>query len=212
MMEKPSPFKLSFIDPSLGIILLSNVISIILAVSQHWSMDQILWVYWGQSVTIGVINVYRMLKLKEFSTKNLKSNGRAVPETQKAKRGIAGFFALHYGFFHFVYALFLWQELPLASLPIEDLMWLLLLIFGFFSSHSFSYRYNLNNDFKQQKPNLGTLMFYPYLRIIPMHLIIIVGSTMTSTAALIIFMIMKAFADGGMHMVEHHLFRKKKLN
>lgn len=211
MMENRSSLKHSLIDPSLGIILLSNVVSIVLAVSQHWSMGEILWVYWGQSVIIGVVNVHRMLNLKEFSTKNLKSNGRPVPETEEGKRSIAFFFAIHYGVFHLVYFIFLWQELPLGSLAIEDLMWLLLLVFGFFSSHSFSYRYNLNNDFKQQKPNLGTLMFYPYLRIIPMHLIIILGATMTSTASLLIFMVMKTFADGGMHMVEHHLFRRKKL-
>lgn len=211
-MEEHSPFRLSFIDPSLGMILLSNIVSIVLAISQHWSIGQLLWVYWGQSVVIGIINVHRMLNLKEFSTKNLKSNGHPVPETQAAKRKIAAFFAFHYGFFHFIYAVFLLGLFPLTDLSTADLIWIALLIFGFFSSHSFSYHYNLNNDFKQQKPNLGTLMFYPYLRIIPMHLIIIFGTIMDSTTSLIIFMIMKIFADGGMHMVEHHLFRNKKLN
>ena len=197
-------------DPSLAIILFSNIISIILAVIQDWNMDQILWIYWGQSVVIGVINVIRMLSLKEFTTKGMKMSGKSVPETHGAKIQIAAFFTFHYGFFHLVYFIFLWQELPLTELSQADFMWLILLVFSFIGSHGFSYRHNLQSDFKQQRPNLGTLMFYPYMRIIPMHLIIIFGTLMTSTLSLVIFMLMKTVADCGMHMTEHHMFRKEK--
>jgi hypothetical protein len=202
-------FKQSVFDPSLWVIILGNIITIVLAIAQQWPMGQILWVYWGQSVMIGVINFFRILSLKEFTTDGMKQNGQPVPETQSAKKSIAFFFAIHYGFFHFVYFIFLWQDLPLSRLPASELMLLLLLIFGFFSSHGFSYRYNLDKDFKDKKPNLGTIMFYPYLRIIPMHLTIIFGSMMFSTASLVFFMLLKTAADAGMHMVEHHLFRKK---
>jgi len=85
------------------------------------------------------------------------------------------------------------------------------MIFGFMGSHGFFYRYNLQNDFKDQKPNLGTIMFYPYLRIIPMHLTIIFGSMLNTGGAVFLFMLLKTFADAGMHIVEHHLFRRKSL-
>ena len=67
--------------------------------------------------------------------------------------------------------------------------------------------HNFAADFRQQKPNLGTIMMYPYLRIIPMHLAIIFGS-MVSGLGLIIFMGLKTFADAGTHMIEHYLFQK----
>lgn len=54
---------------------------------------------------------------------------------------------------------------------------------------------------------LGTLMFYPYLRIIPMHLTIIFGSMM-GEGKVVLFMILKTVSDAAMHMVEHALFRK----
>lgn len=201
--------KPSIFDTSLWVIVLGNILTIIMAVSQNWEVGQIMWVYWAQSVIIGIINVHRILSLKEFTTEGMKQNGNSVPETQEAKRGVAWFFAFHYGFFHFIYMIFLFGLFPIHQISTDELIMLLLIIFGFFSAHGFSYRYNINRDFKHKKPNLGAIMFYPYLRILPMHLAIIFGSMMTSMISLVFFMILKTAADAGTHMVEHHLFRKK---
>lgn len=62
-------------------------------------------------------------------------------------------------------------------------------------------------DFRDKKPNLGTLVFYPYLRIIPMHLTILWGTQMGG-GAMLFFMLIKTVADAGMHIVEHNLFRQ----
>lgn len=194
-------------DPSLWGVIAGNIISIYLAIKYDWPLHQIMWVYWAQSVIIGVMNVIRMLSLKEFSTENLRQNGQRVPETQAAKRGIAGFFALHYGMFHFVYAIFLWQEQPLNALSMNEVMLMMLGVSAFVGSHSFSLMHNMQSDFREAKPNLGTLMFYPYLRIIPMHLAIIFGG-MIESLGLLIFMGLKTLADAGTHMVEHYLFQK----
>ena len=45
------------------------------------------------------------------------------------------------------------------------------------------------------KPNLGTLMFLPYLRILPMHLTIIFGMIGGSTFSILFFMSLKTAAD-----------------
>ena len=193
-------------DLSLFGVLIGNLISIVLAFIYGWDMGQVMWVYWGQSVTIGVMNFLRMLSLKEFTTKGLRMNDQPVPETQAAKRQVAIFFAVHYGFFHFVYAIFLWQETPLSQITMGTAMLMMGCISAFVGTHSFSLMHNMKADFKQKKPNLGTIMFYPYLRIIPMHLTIIVGGA--TGLGMIIFMGLKTLADLGMHMVEHHLFQK----
>ncbi len=197
-------------DSSLTVLIVSNVLSIIMAIIQNWDIGEILWVYWGQSVIIGVVNFFRIWGLKEFSTKNFKMNGRNVSATPAIKKQTAIFFAIHYGFFHAIYAVFLYTETPLSGMESFEIFGLLALIFGFIGSHGYSYRHNLSTDFKHKKPNIGTLMFYPYCRIIPMHIIIIVGPIITSQSTLLIlfFMAMKTVADAAMHMIEHHMFRK----
>ena len=193
-------------DPSLLAVIFGNIVSIVMAIAYDWSLAEIMWIYWGQSVAIGVMNVIRMLSLKEFSTKGLTSNGSPVPETESGKRSTAIFFAFHYGFFHLGYAVFLWQEMPLAEIAVASAVIMMTCVSIFVGGHSYSLMHNLKRDFKHKKPNLGTLMFYPYLRIIPMHITIVLGSMGSLT--LPIFMVLKTFADVCMHMVEHHMFQK----
>jgi hypothetical protein len=75
----------------------------------------------------------------------------------------------------------------------------------FFINHLFSYIYNRPKDTKKQ--NIGSLMVYPYIRIIPMHLTIIFGPVFPN-AALPFFLMLKTFADCTMHIVEHNVLRK----
>lgn len=193
-------------DPSLWGVVLGNGFASVLAITQGWTLGEVLWIYWGQSVIIGLVNFYRMISLKAFSTEGLTSNGRPVPETHAAKYQMAFFFLVHYGFFHAIYVVFLWEKMPLDRLEPAAALWLLLCILGFAGVHGFSFWHNLGRDFQQKKPNLGTIMFYPYLRIIPMHLTIIFGG-LWGQGTLLLFMGLKTLADAGMHSVEHALFR-----
>ena len=59
-----------------------------------------------------------------------------------------------------------------------------------------------------KKPNLGTLMFYPYLRILPMHLLIAAGHLLGGSQ-LAGFIVLKTLADVGMQAVEDRLFLKQ---
>lgn len=88
-------------------ILLSNGFAIFLAVFQGWPLYPLLVVYWCQSVIIGGFNVARILKLRRFATDGFTMNGRPVSETKEAKTKTASFFAMHFGFFHLAYLVFL---------------------------------------------------------------------------------------------------------
>lgn len=202
----PDPRRL-LLDPSLIGVILGNALSIVLALIFNWDLGDILWIYWAQSITIGLTNFIRILSLKEFTTKGLTSGGRPVLETQKAKRDTAFFFLVHYGFFHLVYAVFLFQRKPLDLLAPDDVAFLLVAIGGFVLSHVFSFIHNKSADFRHKKPNLGLLLFYPYMRVLPMHFII-PTATFLGGGAMTAFMLMKTVADAGMHMVEHALFRR----
>lgn len=195
-------------DRSLLAVLISNLFSIVMAAVQGWQIGEIMWVYWAQSVVIGLSNFQRIRSLKSFSTENFKINGKQPDESPVTKRKTAFFFLVHYGFFHVAYFIFLNIQHPLGELPEYDWVFLSLCILGFIGSHFYSYRYNATRDFRDRKPNIGSLMFYPYLRILPMHLTIVIGAGSTGVASLLMFMMLKTLADMGMHVVEHRLFRQ----
>ena len=194
------------IDRSMVVLLLSNLVTIVLAVYQQWDVFVLMWIYWGQSVIIGYFNVRRIMDLKEFSTAGFKINNRAVEPTPATQRQTAVFFALHYGIFHLGYLVFLSVDTKAAgSFPV---FYVLVCIGVFYLNHWFSYRYNRELE-QDRVPNIGSIMFFPYIRIIPMHLMIVAGVSVFggSTGALIIFLLLKTAADAAMHFVEHAMAR-----
>lgn len=202
------PQRNPFGDPSLWFLLFSNIATIFFAINENWDLSTIMWVYWFQSITIGFFNFIRILQLKEFSTEGFKINDRPAQPTQGTKNFTAFFFLFHYGFFHFGYLVFLLTGTLIKSYEnianSVGLKYILLTALLFFINHLFSYFYNRPRDTKKQ--NIGALMFYPYARIIPMHLTIIFGSSFGG--ALPLFLVLKTFADAIMHIVEHNVLRK----
>lgn len=192
-------------DGSIWSLIGANVLAVGIAIYEGWGMLPLMAVYWGQSVVIGIANFFRLLSLDRFSTKDFKLNGRSVDPTTSVKWQVSIFFLIHYGFFHALYLLFLATDA--GAQPLFDI-WFWLCIATFAMNHLWSYRYNRERD-RQGTPNIGTLMFTPYLRIVPMHLTIIFGSLMASSPLGILFFgTLKTFADVGMHIVEHRRLKK----
>lgn len=193
-------FKKSLADSSTLSLLLSNILVIILATVQGWEVSTVLWVYWMQSLIIGLFQFLRILSLKKFSTENLTINNQPALPTTQTKSFTAFFFAFHYGFFHFIYAIFLFnfftnQPLDFTQLFLGGLI--------FFLNHTFSYFHNRVID-KQRVQNIGALMFIPYARIVPMHLIIVFGAIL-GQSALIVFLLLKTLVDLLMHTIKHRI-------
>ncbi len=198
-------------DASAKVLVLSNLITIFLAVAFNWSVMIILWTYWLQSVIIGFFNFLRILTLKDFSTESYLSNGKPLLSIQAAKFGSAVFFVFHYGFFHLVYAVFLsgfsFASAIFSGTIFFDFGFVVLGGIIFFFNHLFSFLYFRNKP-KKIKPNLGKIMMFPYARIIPMHLTIIFGGIFLATGigsafVVVLFLSLKTLADLIMHSVEH---------
>jgi len=211
---KGQPRENLFYDRSLWFLLGSNAVTVVLAVTQNWNLLPLMWVYWFQSIVIGFFNFLRIRHLSEFSTEGLAINGHPVEPTPETKNRIARFFLLHYGMFHLVYFIFLlvfsltgmFSTADEDVLNTADLKYILPLALLFLGNHLFSYFYNRPRDIGRQ--NIGMLMFYPYARIIPMHLTIILGFFLGNR--LLFFLLLKTLADAIMHVVEHRvLFRRE---
>lgn len=183
-------------DISFWALLFSNGITITIAVKENWSLVIIVMVYWIQSCIIGLFNTLRMLSLK--TSEPLYINKK--PVLKEAKYVAAVFFTFHYGLFHLVYGAFL---LLFAFISESKISIGYLVIAGaiFFFDHLFSFNYNRKRD-EQTKRGIMRLMFFPYARILPMHVIILVG--VVSGGSILLFLGLKTLADVFMHVVEHH--------
>lgn len=193
-------------DRSLTVLLLSNLLTLVLAVVQQWDVRVLMWIYWAQSVIIGYFNVHRILALENFTTSGFMINDKPVKRTAAGKRQTALLFAMHYGIFHLGYMVFLATMSGVQ--PGFPLFGMLVCILAFYLNHRFSYHYNRERDL-EGIPNLGNLMTYPYVRIVPMHLMIVIGSNFLGNngIALVFFLLLKTAADIAMHVIEHAMAR-----
>ncbi|MEL7027840.1 MAG: DUF6498-containing protein, partial [Pseudomonadota bacterium] len=145
MRAEASSFRFDLNDPSLWGVLAGNAFSIALAIADGWTLNDIMWVYWGQSIVIGVMNVARILTTR-------------APGVQTGQRiGTAVFFTVHYGIFHAVYAAFLSSASPPAAL-LQDGAWMLgAAVVGFLASHLFSFQHNKSRDFPDREQHADAL-------------------------------------------------------
>ena len=198
-MKSAPPFRR---DSSTLFLVLSNLATMALALVEQWNLSVVLWIYWGQSVVIGFFNWRRILSLRQFSTDNFTMNDHPVAPTASTRRQVAFFFLVHYGFFHLVYFVFLGAER--GSLSRTDLAGVLACVALFAVNHRYSFRHHLEQDLAR-KPNIGTVMMFPYARILPMHLTILFGQLLgiQSARTLLFFLGLKTLADVIMHKIEH---------
>jgi hypothetical protein len=213
-------------DDAVRGIVLANVVTIAFAYLGG-SLLLLLWPYWLQSLVIGYYAQRRIRLLHDFSTEGVRINNRPVDPTPATKRWTANFFIVHYGFFHVGYFVFLMaftrgafgsgavpitdasgrvHQVMMGQVGPWDVLVILALGVGFWRTHQASFREHVAADLRG-RPNIGTLMFMPYLRIIPMHITIIVGALVGAKGGVILFGALKTLADVAMHKVEHRLLQ-----
>ncbi len=191
-------------DFSAWSLLLANVVALVLALALDWQLGDLLIVYWFQSVVIGCSYVLRILNLDKFCTENFTINGKSVKPTGATKVKVAGFFCMHFGFFHLFYLLFIFSG-EITGTQVLVTLPMVVACLAFAVNHAYSYNYFKDKD-REGKPNIGTMMFTPYLRIVPMHLTIILGGAIgVSGFGLLLFMALKTVTDILMHWTEHRV-------
>ena len=196
-----------------------NLFTLVFALLMQWDVKSLVVVYWCQSVIIGFFWYKRLLLLS-----NLDEIKKALPTfPRKASNSnslfsrmlnrflenfLPNFLILHYGFFHFVYFIFL-----LAGGMFANGGWYMvpLIVSTYVYSHWVSFNENIESD--KLNPDINRVVFMPYSRIIPMHIIIILGVTFIGDSVnwiyLTTFCLLKMTADVIMHINEHKTLARK---
>jgi hypothetical protein len=179
-----------YTDPSFILLLAINIYCIIYYHQNPAGFASIVWLYWFQSVLIGLFNFADMITVRNSSNDIFDQSGKKT-----SKGCISLFFLVHYNGFHFGYAIFI---LVMIKGKI-DTMFLLLGIVAFALNQIVQFIQHKRKE-KQYSVNLSTMMFLPYLRIVPMHLMIL-GPAFFHWQASDIFLVLKTIADCLMFMI-----------
>ncbi|MEO8230748.1 MAG: DUF6498-containing protein [Ignavibacteriota bacterium] len=205
--------QVDFTKTSTLTLIFSNLLVIFFAIVDDISANDVLWIYWSQSVIIGIFNFIKMITLKNFSTEGFKQGSKQMLPIRATAISSAVFFLFHYGLFHFVYAVFLggFSTISHSTSTGSGTTFLFISAGMFF----ISYLIEFINSIKEQTdelPNIGFIMFAPYARIIPMHLTIILGgfigvagglfSTNTNLVIILLFTAIKTVVDLITHSVD----------
>ncbi|MBK6914218.1 MAG: hypothetical protein IPH11_11430 [Ignavibacteriales bacterium] len=212
-ISQKSPLSLSMLLRSIDFfrfstwsLIFSNLSVIFIALIDDITAADVLWIYWGQSVIIGVFNFINIISLKEFSTEGFKQGGEQAQSTKRVKISTAVFFLFHYGFFHFIYAMFIGGFYSMNQQDSSNTGSNFVLYSGviFFVSYLIEFISSRTKP-SDEIPNIGKLMFAPYARIIPMHMTIILGgfattfgdifSTDTNFFIIVLFVMIKTSVD-----------------
>jgi hypothetical protein len=203
-------------DPTSISLFISNILAIVMGIVFGWSLFEVMWIYWVQSVIIGFFNFLRMFL---FSIKSIMGkNSENVNNIATFIMGVflSFFFVVHYGGFHTGYFIFLslFSSGEMGNSVVVNLSQFLpsffLISAVFFVNHLFSfiYFYNKNKSSLVTFDSLANMMGKPYMRIIPLHLTIIFGGMflvigIMNEFVLVFFLILKTFVDLQMHFIEH---------
>lgn len=195
-------------------LLLANGLTVAVAELRGFGPIELLWPFWFQNVWIGLAQARRIRSLQAYSTEGFSIGGRPAEPSPERPGRVARFFLLHYGFFHFVYLLFLLaftfgsdadgtievtdgetgatSRVYLGTVEGGDWLGIGLLAAAF----AFSERAQAHTPRASGRaPNIGAMMFMPYLRIIPMHLTIILAMALGASGAIWLFVGLKTLAE-----------------
>jgi hypothetical protein len=187
--------RLAFTDSTVWTLIIANLYPLISVLQGSASAMSIVILYWVQSVLIGLVAFVRLFFI------------------ESGAKGQAIFFLMHYGFFHFVYSIFLFGFAKTTSGDMQiDGVWFASAIGLFAFHHGRSFVVH-RQEYEEKMAGLDAgarqskIFATPYLRIIPMHLAIIFGGALSTVlggfAVALILLLLKTISDVFVHIVSH---------
>ena len=192
-----SPLQKILRDPSFWTLIALNLFFIYEVKDNPTQYTTVIWLYWLQSVLIGLFNFIDMLTLK---TKNIDVSNMTFNDKPATPAGAKGclpiFFLFHYGIFHFVYLIFLFVDFKISDTNFSYVGMAAVVIF---LQQVIQFVQN-KVKFANRSRNIASMFFTPYLRIVPMHLTILLPKFLGWTPGLT-FLILKTVFDVIGHLV-----------
>jgi len=198
-------------------LVLANIIPIYGVLFWKWSVGEIIYLYWLETVIIGLIIVFKIIIAQGISYRN-SSIVTFVDNFGKSHSKVGTLtlvillFITQYGtcvyIYHFFITNFLFktEETQYASV--------LLIALPIFFSHTVSFFLNYVRGKEYEKVSRGDVFSQPYNRIFVMHITIIFSVVLllllefqSNIILLLIFILIKTLADIHFHGKEHNSIR-----
>ena len=190
-------------DPAFWALMAFNIILILEYRDDPNYYTTIVWIFWIQSVIIGIFNFFDMLTLHN-ATENFTLSNK-VSSTGESKGCLSFFFLVHYGGFHLGYLIFLSISFKFSAIDFSVLKIAFLSLLA-----STLIQFVQNKTVYRKVPRSITKMFFiPYLRIVPMHLTILLPKFLDWQPGMT-FLILKAVFDLIGHLATTPYYWKDK--
>lgn len=183
-------------DPSLLMLIATNLWLIYSYYQNPDTINNIIILFYIQSILIGLVNVLELYTLNNFTGKEL------LPASMANKKDgcFALFFAVHYGAFHFVYLFFLAGIIDFHKV---DYLFIRSACLVLAAGAIINFIHDKMRN-RYEPVNSGVMFFMPYARIIPMHLMILAPEFLSISRSMV-FLILKMVADVVMFLVQRNL-------
>ncbi|MHC4451421.1 MAG: DUF6498-containing protein [Planctomycetota bacterium] len=185
-------------------LIVANLVPLVGVAAWGWSLGELLAIYWAESAVIGILNVFKMLRI---------GGVRAIP--------LCLFFCVHFGGFMIGHAVFLGVFFLAGDGGVASILGAVMIqVAVLFLSHFISFLVHWVSGPEKRATSqlertfaLSRQMFAPYKRIIVMHITILLGGgpiLMLGAPqwALYLFVVLKLGVDLAAHVKEHNAFTR----
>jgi len=193
------------LPPSVLVLVAANLVPLLGVLGSHWTVFQVVLLYWCENVCVGVFNVLRMLFA---SPQDVASDA--------AKLFFVPFFMVHYGMFTMVHGIFVLVLFGPAGHASPSPAGFVAAVrgagvgFGLLAivlSHGFSFAHNYLASGEFRRATLPQLMIQPYARVMVLHVTILLGGfaakAMGAPVVALVFLIaLKTLIDLRAHLAE----------
>ena len=182
-----------FNDPSLWMLLAINGWLIYSYTQNPDMINDIIILYYIQSVLIGVVNIASLYSFNNYTGQIM------VPGNIKEKKNgcLPLFFGLHYGAFHLIYLFFLAGIVDIHKMDYNFIKTTCYVLIG---NAIINFVHDKMRN-REEPVNIGVMFFMPYARVVPMHLMILLPEFFAINRS-ITFLLLKTGADVVMFMVQ----------
>lgn len=163
--------------------------------------NNVIWIYWFQSVIIGLFNFMDIMSIERSDNKDAALANTTAESNSKGC--LAWFFLMHYGIFHLVYFVFLTVSYASGT----QLKVVLLGVAAFLLEATMSF-IRRRPAIKSGSLPAGILFIVPYLRVVPMHLTILAPSFF-GWAPSMLFIVLKTIADILFYIITQRLVARR---